>query len=100
MGKGWRRLVVAALRWHPSKSRRGCLQSSSRVPAIDFGHEANGRSDDELLTAAWAYLTAEEAFNLHMSLTYYFQNDEVDPGWHCHVGGGDGEPELTIAIEN
>jgi len=22
----------------------------------------------------------------------------VDPGWHCHVGGGDGEPELTIAI--
>ena len=45
-------------------------------------------------------LTAEEAFNLFMSLTYHFQDDEVDPGWHCHVGGGDGEPELTIAIEN
>ncbi len=39
-----------------------------------------GRSDDEPLTQAWAYLS-------------------TDPGWHCHVGGGDGAPELTIAID-
>jgi len=58
-----------------------------------------GGSDDELLTGAWAYLTAEEAFHLYMSLSYYFGDDEVDPGWHTHVGSEDG-PELTIAIEN
>jgi hypothetical protein len=57
-----------------------------------------GGSDDEPLTEAWAYVSREEAFNLYMSLAYYFQDDESDPGWHCHVGGDDGEPELTIAI--
>lgn len=58
-----------------------------------------GRSDDEPLSEAWAYLSTEEAFDLYTSLAYYFQNDDNDPGWHCHVGGGDGEPELTIAID-
>ena len=57
-----------------------------------------GTSDDEVLTEAWAYLTVEEAFGLYMSLQYYFDSAQDDPGWHCHVGGGDGETELTIAI--
>jgi hypothetical protein len=34
-----------------------------------------------------------------MSLSDYFGDDEVNPGWHTHVGSEDG-PELTIAIEN
>jgi hypothetical protein len=63
------------------------------------GMRLTGGSDDELLTEAWAYLTAEEAFHLYMSLSYYFGDDEVGPGWHTHVGSEDG-PELTIAIEN
>jgi hypothetical protein len=57
-----------------------------------------GRSEDELLTVASAYLTADEAFLLFKSLEYYFEDDEVDSGWHHHVGGGGG-PELTIAID-
>jgi hypothetical protein len=58
-----------------------------------------GRSDDELLTEAWAYLTAEELLDLFQSLTYYFAGDQDDLGWHCHAGVPDG-PELTIAIDN
>jgi hypothetical protein len=61
------------------------------------GTRLTGRSDDELLTEAWAYLTADELLDLFQSLTYYFAGDQDDPGWHCHVGGPDG-PELTIAI--
>ncbi len=58
----------------------------------------DGQKHDEVLTEAWAYLTAEEAFHLCKSLAYYFEDAEGDPGWHCHVGG-DGAPELTIAID-
>jgi hypothetical protein len=58
-----------------------------------------GRSEDELLTEVWTYLSRDEAFHLYQSLAYYFDDDEVAPGWHCHVGSGDGEPELTVAIE-
>jgi hypothetical protein len=58
-----------------------------------------GSSDDEPLTEAWAYVSIEEASHLYTSLAYYFQDDDNNPGWHCHVGGGDGEPELTIAID-
>jgi hypothetical protein len=64
------------------------------------GMRLTGRSDDELLTEAWAYLTAEELVGLFQSLTYYFAGDQDDPGWHCHVGDVEGGPELTIAIEN
>jgi hypothetical protein len=58
-----------------------------------------GRSDDEPLAEAWAYLTTKETFDLFQSLAYYFAFFQDDAGWHCHVGGGDGEPELTIAID-
>jgi hypothetical protein len=63
------------------------------------GMRLTGRSDDEPLTGAWTYLTAEEAFDLFMSLSYYFGDEVVGTGWHTHVGS-DGGPELTIAIEN
>jgi len=44
-----------------------------------------GGSDRKPLSEAWAYVSAEEA-------------GSSDPGWHHHLGGGDGSPELTIAI--
>lgn len=58
-----------------------------------------GGSDDEPLTEAWAYLTAAEAIDLFHALSFYFEDAQPDPGWHHHVGDGDG-PELTIAIDN
>jgi hypothetical protein len=57
-----------------------------------------GRNDDELLSEAWAYLTNEEAFILIKALTFRFEDSLDDPGWHHHIGGGNGSPELTIAI--
>lgn len=71
----------------------------ARAPSGKFpGVRLESRSDDDRLTEAWAYLTTEVAYLLHLSLSYYFGDDDKDPGWHCHMGGGDGEPELTIAI--
>jgi hypothetical protein len=57
-----------------------------------------GRSDDEPLSEAWAYVSAEEAFVLYRALNLYFADGSSDPGRHHHLGGGDGGPELTIAI--
>lgn len=53
------------------------------------------------LGIALAVLTQTEARELCQSLQYYFEDAEqsgADPGWHCHVGDGEGH-ELTIAIE-
>ena len=57
-----------------------------------------GRSDGEPLSEAWAYVSAEEAFILYHALAIYFEDGSADPGWHHHLGGGDGGPQLTIAI--
>jgi hypothetical protein len=53
------------------------------------------------LRLVWATLTVEEARGLLDALTRYFDDDgegRIDPGWHTHLGG-DGAPELTLAIE-
>ena len=57
-----------------------------------------GVHEDEPLSEVWAYLTRAEARLLYSALEYYFTDDEIDPGWHHHVGDAGG-PELTIAIE-
>jgi hypothetical protein len=45
----------------------------------------------------WVVLDRDEAWHLKLSLDYYFDEDEIDPGWHMHIGS-DSE-QLTIAIE-
>jgi hypothetical protein len=46
-----------------------------------------GRSDDEPLSEAWAYLTAAEAIALLEALAVHFEEAQDVPGWHHHAGG-------------
>jgi hypothetical protein len=45
----------------------------------------------------WAVLSREEAVDLLLSLTLYFDEERIDPGWHTHIEG-DGSA-LNIVIE-
>lgn len=90
-------MIVECLAGRASPNRFEAMVCEPRRYRSDM--RLTGKSDDEPLAEAWAYLTVEQAFHLYLSLAYYF-DDEDDPGWHCHVGGDcDGEPELTIAID-
>jgi hypothetical protein len=45
----------------------------------------------------WAVLNRGEAMGLLQSLSFYFEENPIDPGWHTHIEGTD--CSLAIAIE-
>ena len=54
----------------------------------------------QALAEVWAYLTPEEARDLHAALTYWLEEvetGEIDREWHTHVGSPGNE--LTLAVE-
>ena len=56
------------------------------------------REDGEAIGGTvWAVCTVDEARHLFDALASFFGESANEPGWHCHVGGGD--EELIIEIE-
>ncbi len=48
---------------------------------------------------AWLYLQVDEARVLYEQLRGYFDSEDDQPDWHCHVVSSDGLPkELTVAV--
>jgi hypothetical protein len=58
------------------------------------------REDGTAVGSVWAVFSRREAEELRAALSYYFEEDPPDPGWHCHFGAGDSELTVAVALES